>query len=154
MESINLIRNCAVRFRKVCPQTWELLSPTPAEGVKFCSTCQREVFLCESDADALRHAQAGRCIAKPMPDVSALPAESLIVGEPEVPEAPPREPTREERLLVEAASRERAKTSALQDIEYASRMCPRCGYPCADWLRTCRVCGRSIGRGDRASLAG
>ncbi len=149
MEAINLIRNCTVKFRKVCPRTWEQLSPTPARAVKFCGTCEREVFWCETDADALEHAQAGHCIAKPTPDLSGLPAAGFVIlGKPKV---PPRKPTREELLLTQEASREGAKTRALQDIEYASRTCPRCGYPCADWLRTCGVCGVRIDRGDRAS---
>jgi hypothetical protein len=146
MEAINLIRNCKVQFRKVCPKTWAQLAPTPAEGVKFCRTCDREVFLCETDVDAVEHARAGHCLAKPRPDLSGLPG--LILGQPRV---PMRQPTSEERLLREEAFREDAKTRALQDVEYASRTCPGCGYPCADWLRDCRVCGWRLGRADRGS---
>ena len=53
MKTISAIRNCVVKFRKVCPETWERLSPTHAEGVKFCGTCDRRVFLFETDAAAL-----------------------------------------------------------------------------------------------------
>jgi hypothetical protein len=137
MERINVIRNCVVKFQRVCPKTWEHLSPTPAEGVRFCGTCAREVFLCISDAEAVTHARAGHCIAKPAPVRRGL---TLTLGEPEV------QPTPEELLLQEEASRESAKTDALRTVEYASRMCPVCGYPCADWLKSCRVCGFEIGR--------
>jgi hypothetical protein len=145
METINLIRNCMVRFRKVCPKTWEQLAFTSARAMRFCATCNREVFLCETDAEALEHAQAGHCIAKPMPDHSDLPGAcgTLTLG---VPEVPTPQPTREEHPLMQEHSREVAKTNALRDLEYASRMCPRCGYPCADWLRTCGVCGFEVGR--------
>jgi len=151
MEAINLIRNCRVKFRKVCPQRWEQLVPTAAERVRFCDTCSQEVFLCETDEDALGHARAGHCIAKPISDLSGLPAITMVLGMPRKPQVPTRKPTREERLLREEAGREGAKTKALRDIEYASRTCPRCGYPCADWLKACGVCGRRIARGGRAS---
>jgi rubrerythrin len=80
----------------------------------------------------------------------------IILGVPRKPQAPPRKPTRAERLLREEADREEAKTKALRDIEYASRTCPKCGYPCADWLKACGVCGRKISRrrlisGERAN---
>jgi hypothetical protein len=144
MERINLIRNCLVRFRTVCPKTWDELSPTPAaEGVRFCGTCAREVFLCTSDADAVMHARAGHCIAKPAPDPRGLPHQVLRLGEPEEPEA---QPTAEELLWMEEASLEKAKTYALQRAEHASRLCPGCGYPCADWWTTCHVCELDIGR--------
>ena len=86
-----------------------------------------------------------------MPDLSGLPATSLTLGEPEVPPTPP---TLAERLLMEEKSREVSKTIALRDLEYASRTCPQCGYPCADWLRVCGVCAFEIGRHGRVSQAG
>lgn len=143
-ETINRIRNCRVRFRKVCPETWERLSSTSDREMRFCATCNREVFLCETDAEALEHAQAGHCIAKPMLDSSGpAGARAMLVGMPEV---PPPQPTREERLLMKEYSREVAKTRALQDLEFSSRTCPRCSYPCKDWLTACGVCGLEVGR--------
>jgi hypothetical protein len=113
METINLIRNCMVRFRRVCPQTWEQLSSTSARAMRFCATCNREVFLCETDAEALEHAQAGHCIAKPMPDHSdpLNAGATLTLGVPEAPEVPPPQPTHEEHLLMQEHSREIAKTN-------------------------------------------
>jgi hypothetical protein len=146
LKPINLIRNCGVKFRKVCPEKWERLASTASEGVRFCDACTREVFLCETDAEAVAHARAGDCIAKPIPDVSGLPAARVILGRPAV---PPKKPTRQERLLLQEAAREAGKTDALRDVEYASRECPGCGYPCADWLKACRVCGRKLRRANR-----
>jgi hypothetical protein len=53
MGSINLIRNCVVKFRDARPETWGQLSSASAESVKFCGTCSREVFLGETDADGV-----------------------------------------------------------------------------------------------------
>ena len=150
MGTINLIRNCTVKFRKVCPPTWEQLAPATTEDVKFCTTCSRKVFWCETDVDAVAHAQAGRCIAKPAPDLSGFPL-NVVLGRPRITAS---KPTREERLLRQEAIREDAKTRALRDVEYASRMCPRCGYPVLNWLKACGVCGRRIGRRVRPPAAG
>jgi hypothetical protein len=151
METLNQIRNCPVRFRKVCPERWEQLVQSSTPRVRTCGTCNRDVFLCETDAEALEHARAGRCIAKPVPDLSGLPHRPVVLGEPEVPDPPM---PREELRLREDRAREGAKTNALRDLEYASRMCPQCGYPCADWLRFCGVCGFEIGRHSGRTSAG
>ncbi len=60
--------------------TWEGLQPTADDRVRFCDTCWRHVFLCTTDAEAFYHAMEGHCIAKLMPDGSALPR--LYLGEP------------------------------------------------------------------------
>ena len=146
LKTSKLIRNCQVKFRKVCPEQWERLTSTASDSARFCHVCTREVFLCETDAEAVAHARAGDCIAKPIPDVSGLPAACVILGRPAV---PPKRPTRQERMALQEAAREAGKTAALRDIEYASRECPRCGYPCADWLKACRVCGRKLRRTNR-----
>jgi hypothetical protein len=146
MPTKNAIRNCTVKFRKICPRAWESLSPTPDDFIRVCETCSREVFFCEGDAEAVDHAKAGHCIAKPMPDGSGRPV--MYLGEPIV---PPPMPTPQQRSVMEEYRREEAKTKGLRDVEYASRMCPRCGYPCADWLTVCRVCQFVIGRGARES---
>ena len=143
MEALNQIRNCLVRFRKVCPARWEQLVPTSTPRVRMCGACDREVLFCETDIEALEHAKAGRCIVKPMPDLSGLPNRLYVLGEPKVPEPPP---TLEESVVRWEHAYEVAKTIALRDLEYASRMCPQCGYPCSDWLRICGVCGFRIGR--------
>lgn len=137
----NMIRNCAVTFRRVCPQTWEGLRSTEEATIRFCDSCQREVFLCAADDEAVQHAKQGHCIAKPMPSRTNL--RPVVLGRPET---PPRPPTTDEAALEEQYLREAGKTQALRDVEYASRVCPQCGYPCADWLTTCKVCGYHIGR--------
>ena len=137
----NMIRNCAVTFRRVCPRTWESLRSTEETSIRFCDSCQREVFLCTADDEAVQHAKQGHCIAKPMPSRTSL--RSLVLGRPDTPRPPP---TADETALEKEYQRETGKTKALRDVEYASRVCPQCGYPCADWLTTCNVCGYHIGR--------
>ena len=135
------IRNCEVTFRKVCPLQWDMLNPTADPAVRSCDMCHREVYLCESDEEALRHAKAGDCIAKFIPDISGVPR--LVFGEPEVPTP---SPTPEQKALLKAYHRENAKTDALENLKYSSRFCPQCGYPCPDWKPVCRVCDFEIGR--------
>ncbi len=49
----NMIRNCAVTFRRVCPRTWESLRSTEEASIRFCASCQREVFLCMVDDETV-----------------------------------------------------------------------------------------------------
>ena len=60
------IRNCEFKFR--CNRTWEgLESPENyPEGIKYCSTCLRDVFLVETDLDLKKAVWANRCVAIPL----------------------------------------------------------------------------------------
>lgn len=78
--------NCAVRFRRVCPRTWESLRSTEEASIRFCDSCQREVFLCRADDEAVQHAKQRHCIAKPMPSRASL--RSLVLGQPDTPSPP------------------------------------------------------------------
>ncbi len=42
------IQNCEVRFRFQCPKQWEALQQTSDPGVRSCSQCQKQVYLCAS----------------------------------------------------------------------------------------------------------
>jgi len=60
------IRNCEFKFR--CKKTWESLESLEnyPEGVKYCSTCMRDVFLVETDLELKRAVWANRCVAIPL----------------------------------------------------------------------------------------
>lgn len=77
-------------------------------------------------------------MAREIPDSSELPV--MYLGEPKY--VPPT-PEQEEALRLE--SRERAIDDALKNIS-SPRCCPRCHYPAPNWRKTCRVCGKEIGR--------
>ena len=60
------IRNC--EFKNKCSKTWgslESLENYP-EGVKYCSTCLRDVFLVETDLELKKAVWANRCVAIPL----------------------------------------------------------------------------------------
>lgn len=133
----NAIRNCAVEFRRLCPQDWNGLEPTGDDSVRFCHLCRQNVFLCVGDAEALAHAREGHCIAMPGEDGSA--AALMRVGMPEQPLTPKQE------RLINADCLDLAKTRALQALKYSSRFCPQCGYPCPDWREHCLVCSYQLG---------
>jgi len=141
MRYKNPIRNCVVEFRKVCPLQWENLWQTSDPAVRHCETCKRDVHFCHTDEEALAHAKAGHCIAKPQLDEAQLPG--IYIGEPN---PPLPSPTPEEEALRADYNRECAKTYALRDLKYSTRFCPSCGYPCPDWQPACRVCDYEIGR--------
>lgn len=55
------IRNCAFAFK--CSAKWHELTPTEDEKINFCQDCQREVHLCEDDAELVHAVRLNRCIA-------------------------------------------------------------------------------------------
>jgi uncharacterized protein (TIGR02996 family) len=57
------VENCEPRFEFECPKRWERLSLTGDDNVRFCETCRKPVFHCETVADAQRRAWNGQCVA-------------------------------------------------------------------------------------------
>ncbi len=85
MNDDSLIRNCKFAFK--CPLTWEQLSETGNESVRFCDTCEKDVYLAD-DADAFSLlALLGKCVA--VRDVSSENAgeSQSLVGIPETEES-------------------------------------------------------------------
>jgi uncharacterized protein (TIGR02996 family) len=68
----------AVRFAFRCPNHWAALEPTGDAGVRYCGDCRQQVYRCETQEQAQRHALAGRCIAIS----SALAGEVCSAHEP------------------------------------------------------------------------
>ena len=60
------IRNCEFKYK--CSKTWESLESLEnyPEGVKYCSTCLRDVFLVETDLELKKAVWANRCVAIPL----------------------------------------------------------------------------------------
>jgi hypothetical protein len=61
-----VIRGCEFKFR--CKNTWESLESLEnyPNDVKYCSACQRDVFLVETDLDLKKAVWANRCVAIPL----------------------------------------------------------------------------------------
>ena len=59
------IRNCEFKFR--CKKTWESLESLEnyPKGIKYCSTCMRDVFLVETDLELKRAVLRNYCVAIP-----------------------------------------------------------------------------------------
>jgi len=55
---------CEFAFK--CPKTWNQLAKTAQENVRFCSECQREVYLIQTDDELRKHSAKGHCIAAPL----------------------------------------------------------------------------------------
>jgi len=57
-----LIENCmAVEFE--CPRDWGSLATTEKRNVRYCGSCEKQVFYCSTVDDARRHTQRGHCVA-------------------------------------------------------------------------------------------
>ena len=70
------ISNCSINFKVKCPVLWESLEMTEQEDVRFCSRCEKDVYLCSTRKRAIAYAKLGRCIAYEYDD-------RLMLGEPE-----------------------------------------------------------------------
>jgi len=57
------IENCSVRFEFECPKRWEKLQVTGDEKVRYCETCRKPVFHCDTVKEAQQHAWDGECVA-------------------------------------------------------------------------------------------
>ena len=57
------IELCVVRFEFECPKRWESLPATDEAGVRFCDTCNRSVYFCDSVELARRVGDRGQCVA-------------------------------------------------------------------------------------------
>lgn len=56
-----LIRNCQFAFK--CDAVWEDLEKKRGTKARFCSQCNKQVYLCENDADLYRNVIKNRCVA-------------------------------------------------------------------------------------------
>ena len=55
------IRNCIFGFK--CNKQWDELTLTSEDEVKFCQTCQKEVYFCSSDDELAAYVRLNRCVA-------------------------------------------------------------------------------------------
>lgn len=57
-----LIENC-LGIEIACPKEWGSLAPTNRQGVRHCTSCNKQVYYCSSVPEARTHAMAGNCVA-------------------------------------------------------------------------------------------
>ena len=56
------VENCRRWFKFLCPQTWSQLERTSQLDVRYCPSCRRNVYYCDSPEAAEAHRQAGNCL--------------------------------------------------------------------------------------------
>ena len=138
MKSKITIRNCESTFRFQCPKLWNELSPTASADIRHCALCNCDVFFCKTDEETIKHAKAGDCIARELPDEKQLPKVYVGIARDE-----PR--TLQQNDAAKSFARERAIDDSIKNAN-ADRSCPKCNYPAPGWRLTCRVCGFEMGR--------
>ncbi len=58
------IEQCSFEYQ--CPKTWGMLLETNIASVRFCDSCERNVYLSSSTDEAQSNAELGRCVAIPI----------------------------------------------------------------------------------------
>jgi hypothetical protein len=72
------LRNCAFAFE--CQASWDRLTPTLLDKVRYCDHCDQDVHRCDTDEDLLQAVRRNLCVAIDAPDVPAAPARRMLVG--------------------------------------------------------------------------
>ena len=125
------IRNCQkVQIPEPCPLKWDNLTRGDSDVVRHCSVCDRSVYYCATDEDAVSHAKRGHCIA--MQVVSESELQLSVLGKPDVVS------TNLEALYRHLVELE--KQRAIRDATRSNRDCETCGYPIASFRKECWVC--------------
>ena len=52
-----------VRFKYLCPSNWDTLEPTDRAEVRYCTQCEKSVYLCNTTDDVAKRARWGQCVA-------------------------------------------------------------------------------------------
>jgi hypothetical protein len=134
MKKNKQVVNCSI-IKKPCPLSWDKLKATSETDTRFCDQCEKKVYFCNDDKEAIKHAKQNHCIAISTVCRSGFP--ELVLGSP----GDDLNPVTEEQLNVLKESHiETEKVRALKDIKYADRSCETCGYPIAEWRKSCWVC--------------
>jgi hypothetical protein len=60
-DGLLTIRNCIFGFK--CDKKWSELTITSDDEIKFCQTCQKEVYFCKSDDALASYVRLNRCVA-------------------------------------------------------------------------------------------
>lgn len=55
------IRNCVFGFR--CTENWSSMGGTNQYDVRFCASCEKEVYLVSTEADLMEAITLNRCVA-------------------------------------------------------------------------------------------
>lgn len=58
--SRTVIRNCSWGYK--CQMTWESLTETSSESIRFCNECEREVHRCDSTVELIESVALNRCV--------------------------------------------------------------------------------------------
>jgi hypothetical protein len=143
---IATIRNCSSSTCRECPRLWDRLIPADSPATRRCGSCNRSVYLCSTDEETAAHAKAGHVIAREAPTDAELGTKYREIASGILLPLAWGDPTPEQAAARDRRLREFAIDAAIGAVRYASRDCPRCRYPVADYRVTCHVCGMAIGR--------
>jgi uncharacterized protein (TIGR02996 family) len=87
------IEQCGVQFKLRCPKSWASLTPSGDVRIRYCDTCQRNVYFCATLLEVTERGRASQCVAFSPTLVRedalhAYRAEEMEMGEVHVPDAP------------------------------------------------------------------
>jgi hypothetical protein len=72
------ILDCDWKFKFQCPQRWDQLKGGDDQTVRYCETCQRNVYLCTTHQAVGEQASQGHCVVIMIPEVRG--SEEMDIG--------------------------------------------------------------------------
>lgn len=80
------ISNCPLKF--VCSKKWSDLRETDEPGRRFCTDCNKPVYLCRTKVDFEKRGSAGECVALELAVIESdhwdvLDVRGLVIDEEE-----------------------------------------------------------------------
>ena len=76
-EAIN-VRNCIFGFK--CDKRWGEMIETSQRDVKFCDSCQKEVYLISDEYELMEAIELNRCVAIFQPSYIRDPRDHELLG--------------------------------------------------------------------------
>ncbi|EAQ96929.1 hypothetical protein [Congregibacter litoralis] len=77
------IRNCSWGYR--CEQTWDTLITTDSPVEKYCDSCERRVYLCDTLDDLASVVAENACAAFSIKLIKPAEDDEMVVGDMQVP---------------------------------------------------------------------
>jgi len=77
------IQNCEFEFK--CTAKWDEMTLVSEDQVansevRFCDSCQKQVYLCDDDNELVMNVRLNRCIAVEQTDLESIPIGSHTLG--------------------------------------------------------------------------
>lgn len=62
-RTVTVVENCEERFQFLCPRLWSELRTTGSRKIRYCGTCEKNVYQADTVEEGQALAREGKCVA-------------------------------------------------------------------------------------------